>query len=99
MLQKDGSNHQLLIPLGLTAAQASGIYVAYQVPRDVSQTKFGIIRRKFVKRPGYGVPLGEGGLDYLRGEQDVDQQVTSTTGYEESPGWREDDCDEDENNV
>jgi len=34
-----------------------------------------------------------------KGEQDVDQQVASTAGDEESPGGREDDSDEDEDNV
>jgi len=33
------------------------------------------------------------------GEQDVDQQVTSTAGHKESPSGWEDDGDEDEDNV
>lgn len=44
------------------------------------------------------MPLGKWG-DNLQGEQDIDQQVASTAGYEESSGRREDDSDEDEDNV
>ena len=71
--------------------------------RDVSQTRFGIIRREFCETdPGcYGVPLGGGGagLNHLHGEQDVDQQVTSTASDEESSGGREEYGNEDEDNV
>ena len=47
------------------------------------------------------MPLGGGGagLNHLHGEQDVDQQVTSTAGDEESPGGREEYGNEDEDNV
>lgn len=44
------------------------------------------------------IAVGEA-LVHLHGKQDVDQQVTPTTGHEESPGRWEDNSDKDENNV